>query len=57
MIPAKWLDEHTAEIKRRQRYFYKCKQASWKRWKKEYLRSLEVRLNMMLNTFQTMARF
>ena len=49
MIPEKRLDEDTPEIKRRQRYINKCKEAAWKRWKKEYLGSLRERRNMMDN--------
>ena len=50
MIPEERLDEDTPEIKRRQRYINKCKEAAWKRWKKEYLGSLRERRNMMDNT-------
>ena len=56
IISGEWLDEDTPEIKRRQRYINKGKEAVWKndgiinRWKKEYLRSLRERHNMMHNT-------
>ena len=50
IIPQERLDEDTPEIKRRQRYITKCKEAAWKRWKKEYFRSLRERHNMMHNT-------
>ena len=50
IIPQERLDEDTPEIKRRQRYITKCKKAAWKRWKKEYLRSLRERHSMMHNT-------
>ena len=50
MIPEGQLDEETPEIKTRQRYINKCKEAAWKRRKREYLRSLPERHNMMHNT-------
>ena len=34
MIPEERLDEDTPEIKRRQRFINKCKEAAWKKWKK-----------------------
>ena len=49
MIPEERLDEDNPEIKRRQRYFNKCKEEAWKRWKKESLRSHRERNNMMHN--------
>ena len=49
MIPEELLEEDTPELKRPQRYINNCKEAAWKRWKKEYLRSLQERHNMMNN--------
>ena len=49
MIPEERLDEDNPEIKRRQRYFNKCQEEAWKRWKKESLRSHRERNNMMHN--------
>ena len=43
------LDEDTPEIKKRQRNINNCKETAWKRWKKEYLRSLRKKHNMMHN--------
>ena len=40
MIPEERLDEDSPEIKRRQRNINKSKEAAWKRWKRENLRSL-----------------
>ena len=40
MIPEERLDEDSPEIKRRQRNINKSKEAEWKRWKRENLRSL-----------------
>ena len=34
MIPEDRKDEDIPEIKRRQRYISKCKEATWKRWEK-----------------------
>ena len=50
MIPEERLYEDTLEIKRHQRYINKCKEAAWKRWKRECLRSIQERHNMMSNT-------
>ena len=50
MIPEERLDEDNPVIKRSQRYINKCKKGAWKRWEKEYLRSLRERHNMMYNT-------
>ena len=40
MIPEERLDEDSPEIKRRQRYINKGKEAAWKRSRRENLRSL-----------------
>ena len=53
MILEERLDEVTPEVKRPQRYMNKCKEAAWKRWKKEYLRSLRGKHNTMHNTKAT----
>ena len=50
MIPEELLDEDTPEIKRSQRYINKGKETAWKRWKKEYLRSIRERQNMKYDT-------
>ena len=50
MIPEERLYQDTPKIESPQRYISKCKEAAWKRWKKEYLRSLRERHNMMYNT-------
>ena len=51
MIPEERLDEDSPAIKkRRQFYINKCKEAAWKRGKKEYLRSFRERHNIMHNT-------
>ena len=54
MILEERLDEDILEIKRRQRYINKCKEATWKRWKKEYLGFVRERDNLMHNTKEMM---
>ena len=46
LVPEEDLDE-VPEIKRRQRYINKCKDAAWTRWWKEYLKVLKERHNML----------
>ena len=47
LVPEEDLDEDVPEIKRRQRYINKCKDAAWTRWTKEYLKALKERHNML----------
>ena len=46
LVPEQDLDENVPEMKRRQRYINKCKDAAWTRWKKEYLKALRERHSM-----------
>ena len=48
LVPEEDLDEDFPEMKRRQRYLNKCKDAAWTRWTKEYLKALRERGNMLL---------
>ena len=48
LVPDEDLDEDFPEMKRRQRYLNKCKDAAWTRWTKEYLKALRERGNMLL---------
>ena len=50
MIPEESLGKVTSKTKRCQRYISKCKEAAWKRWEKEYSRSLQERCKRMHNT-------
>ena len=43
LVPEEDLDEDVPEIKRRQRYINKCKDAAWTRWWKEYFKVLKQR--------------
>ena len=47
LVPEEDLDEDVPEMKRRQRYINKCKDAAWKRWTNEYLKALRERYNML----------
>ena len=47
LVPEEDLDEDVPEMKRRQRYINKCKDATWTRWTKEYLKTLRERHNML----------
>ena len=40
------LDEDVSEMKRRQQYINKWKDAAWTRWMKEFLKTLRERQNM-----------
>ena len=40
LLPEEDLDENVPEMKRRQRYISKPKDAAWTRWTKEYLKAL-----------------
>ena len=40
LVPEEDLDEDVPEMKRRQWYINKCKDAEWTRWTKEYLKTL-----------------
>ena len=42
LLPDEDLDEDVPEMKRRQRYINKCKDAAWRRWIKPYLKTLRV---------------
>ena len=48
-IPEEQLDNDDKVIKKRQRYIKRSKDEAWKRWNKEYLRSLRERHNMKNN--------
>ena len=48
------IDADAPEIKRHQRQINNCKETAWKRLKKQYLRSLRERHNMMHNTKEMM---
>ena len=50
LVPEEDLDEDVPEIKRRQRYINKRKDAARTRWKKEYLKALRERHNMLHQT-------
>lgn len=50
MTPEERLDEDNPEIKRYHSYINKCEEATWKEWRKEFLRSLQERHNMVYNT-------
>ena len=41
------VDGDVPEMKRRQRYINKCKDAAWTRWTKAYLKALRERHNML----------
>ena len=41
------LDEDVPQIKRRQRYINKCKDAAWARWTKEHLKAVREKHNML----------
>ena len=47
LAPEEDLDEDVPEMKRRQRYINKRKDAARTRWKKEYLKALRERHNML----------
>ena len=47
LLPEESLDEDVPEMKRRQRYINKCKDAAWTRWTKEYLKALRQRQNIL----------
>ena len=47
LLPEEDLDEDVPEMKRRQRYINKCKDAAWTRWTKEYLKALRERHKML----------
>ena len=47
LLPQEDLDEDVAEMKRRQWYINKCKDAAWTSWTKEYLKALRERHNML----------
>ena len=47
LVPEEDLDEDVPKMKRQQRYINKCKDAAWTRWKKEYLKALRERHNML----------
>lgn len=40
LLPEKDLDDDVPELKRRQWHINKCKDVAWKRWNKEYLKSI-----------------
>ena len=46
LLPEEDLDEDVSEMKRRQRYINKCKDAAWTRWMKNFLKTLRERQNM-----------
>ena len=50
LLPEEDLDDDVPEIKRRQRYINKCKDAAKTRWTKEYLKALRERNNMLHQT-------
>ena len=47
LVPEEDLDKDVPKMKRQQRYINKCKDAAWTRWKKEYLKALRERHNML----------
>ena len=47
LLPEENVDEDVPEMKRRQRYINKCKDAAWTRWTKEYLKALRQRHNIL----------
>ena len=47
LVPEEDLDKDVPKIRRQQRYINKCKDAAWTRWKKEYLKALRERHNML----------
>ena len=49
-IPEEQYDEEDQTMRKRQRYIKRCKDAAWRRWEREYLRSLRERHNMKNNT-------
>ena len=47
LLPEEDLDEDVSEMKRRQRYIDKCKDAAWTRWTEEYFKHLRERNNIL----------
>ena len=47
LVPEEDLDKDVPEMKRRKWYINKCKDAPWTRWKKEYLKALRERHNLL----------
>ena len=47
LLPEEDLDEDVPEINTRQRCINRCKDATWPRWTKEYLKALRERHNML----------
>ena len=47
LVPEEDLDKDVPKMRRQQRYINKCKDAAWTRWKKEYLKALRERHNML----------
>ena len=47
LVPEEDLDKDVPKMWRQQRYINKCKDAAWTRWKKEYLKALRERHNML----------
>ena len=47
LVPKKYIYDNVPEMKARQRYINKCKDAAWARWTKEYLNTLRERRNML----------